>query len=41
MAERDQDPRADDDADDDEGPEEMIEAALDELANPADETNEG
>jgi hypothetical protein len=32
---------AGDDADDEEGPPEIVEAALAELENPADETNEG
>jgi hypothetical protein len=38
MTEREREPVADDD---EEGPPEIVEAALDELENPADETNEG
>ncbi len=40
MAEREHDPKSGD-VDDEEGPPEIVEAALDELENPADETNEG
>ena len=45
MTERDQDPGPDDiDADDDreaDGPQEIVDAAFDELGNPADESDEG